>query len=34
MVKEMKIYLPREAPPFELSFKDKILREGEVILQH
>jgi hypothetical protein len=28
----LKIYLPREHCPFELSFRDKILREGEVIL--
>jgi hypothetical protein len=28
----LKTYLPRECCPFELSFKDEMLREGEVML--
>jgi hypothetical protein len=34
MVEKIKTYLPGEALPFKLSFKDEMLREGEVMLRH
>jgi hypothetical protein len=32
MVEKMEIHLPGKALPFKSSFKDEILREGEVML--